>query len=256
MLPFPPPLSLCFLPTQSDMQQLLQMFAQAVSTWRSMAANGASLDYPSAAEMILSSEAMSKQFLQQARKVNTHAACLLLHQQPHQARLLPPQLMSIMLSSMDTTCALQGGFSLSAACCSLHVMIVPVCDPLFKLHGVPCCTMTLITWRNCCVLCVLCCLRCCWCGMAAAGDARVAATPLCGTQQGTAVAAGADDLQHQCQCRAGGSPATIVPTVQKEGQGVVVLYRMFKHFVGLSDSVHVHVHGCKKVCLLFLGYSS
>lgn len=45
------------------------MFAQAVSLWRNMVANGASLDYPSAAEMIQNSEAMSKAFLQACQQV-------------------------------------------------------------------------------------------------------------------------------------------------------------------------------------------
>lgn len=54
---------------QSDLQQLLQMFAQAVTIWRNMVSNGASLDYASAAEMITSSEAMSRAFLHHCQKV-------------------------------------------------------------------------------------------------------------------------------------------------------------------------------------------
>lgn len=62
----PPPASFFF---QSDLQQLLQMFAQAVSIWRNMVANGATLDYPAAAEMIQNSEALSKAFLAHTQKV-------------------------------------------------------------------------------------------------------------------------------------------------------------------------------------------
>jgi hypothetical protein len=45
------------------------MFAQSVSLWRNMVANGASLDYPTSAEMIKNSEAMSKAFLQACHQV-------------------------------------------------------------------------------------------------------------------------------------------------------------------------------------------
>lgn len=58
---------------QPQLQQLLQMFAQSVSIWRNMVANGASLDYPSAAEMIQNSEAMSKSFLQACHQVRGDA---------------------------------------------------------------------------------------------------------------------------------------------------------------------------------------
>lgn len=63
---------------QPQLQQLLQMFAQSVSIWRNMVANGANLDYPTAAEMIQNSEAMSKSFLQachQVRGVAGNSCC-------------------------------------------------------------------------------------------------------------------------------------------------------------------------------------
>jgi hypothetical protein len=60
---------------QPQLQGLLQMFAQAVSLWRNMVSNGATLDYPTAAEMIQNSEAMSKSFLEACRRVGGVSCC-------------------------------------------------------------------------------------------------------------------------------------------------------------------------------------
>lgn len=97
------------------------MFAQAVSLWRNMVANGASLDYPSAAEMIQNSEAMSKAFLQACQQVggglcwsasgNSHAglhdlSCCAMGVCVHTAWQAPPAttVQTVPCSSMPYVC--------------------------------------------------------------------------------------------------------------------------------------------------------
>eukprot|EP00879_Flechtneria_rotunda_P013168 GHRR01013753.1.p1 GENE.GHRR01013753.1~~GHRR01013753.1.p1 ORF type:complete len:943 (+),score=342.78 GHRR01013753.1:553-3381(+) len=54
---------------KSELQQLLQQFAQVVNVWRAMVAHGAVLEYHAAAEIITTSETLARTFVQHCRKV-------------------------------------------------------------------------------------------------------------------------------------------------------------------------------------------
>lgn len=71
------PVTPLFLPLypQGDLQQLLQLFSQAVNTWRAMAAHAALLEYHAAAEVISTSEALAKAFYVHCHKVTAQAQC-------------------------------------------------------------------------------------------------------------------------------------------------------------------------------------
>lgn len=209
---------------QPQLQTLLQMFAQAVSLWRNMVANGASLDYPSAAEMIQNSEAMSKAFLQACQQVGGVVVCA---GQPVETPM--HGYITFRVVRWGCLCA----HSLTCATCHhsgrRRAQLAGVAEhttqqhKVFVRHGrqhhAAACCVCACAWhlmpRVCDSVFVSALFACC------TGAHGPAAAPLCRTQPGPAVDPGAHDLQHQCERRTGSGTADDIPSAQEEGKSTV-----------------------------------
>eukprot|EP00878_Enallax_costatus_P020352 GHUV01021506.1.p1 GENE.GHUV01021506.1~~GHUV01021506.1.p1 ORF type:complete len:850 (+),score=172.67 GHUV01021506.1:211-2760(+) len=99
---------------RGDLQQLLQLFAQVVNTWRAMVAHAALLEYHAAAEVISTSEALARAFYRQCHKVMDDLT-------PHKCAARTPGLPPLLLAAIYGTSASAG----------LAVAVVLV-YPLFK----------------------------------------------------------------------------------------------------------------------------